>query len=559
MKESIKKVTSNHRLRLYAVALFFGCILLALLWRMIDLTILDRSFLQGQGNARSLRVVDMPAFRGMILDREGVPVAVSTPVQSAWINPKQFHPEEQQLKHLAHYLGMTPKQLSTRLDALNKRGFVYLKRHLTPDIAQKITDLQIPGLNFQQEFKRYYPEADRMAQLLGFTNVDDNGIEGLELAYQDWLVGIPGKRRVLKDRMGRIIDDLGVVQEPRPGKDLILSIDSRIQFFAYHELQKTLDQYGARAGSVVVLDTQTGEVLAVANLPSYNPNARSRYTLNTYRNMAITDAFEPGSVMKPFSIASAFESGEFTPSTIIDTRPSWMIVHGHTIRDIHNYGVLDVRGVLEKSSNVGVSKMVLVSPPDQLIGLLMRCGVGVRTESGYPGESEGSIVKIKEANPFVQATLSFGYGLSVTTLQLAKMYSIFANQGKLYPVTLLHYPEKRVGEQVISKEISDQVLSLLESVVLEGTGATARVSGYRVAGKTGTARIAGKNGYEEKRYIGSFVGLAPVSNPRLVVAVVIHEPTKVGYYGGQVAAPLFSKVMEASLRILNVPSDEKTA
>ena len=553
------KQKSNHKARLYAVSFFFVLLLGALIWRMVDLTILDRPFLKGQGDARSLRIVDIPAFRGMILDRESSPVAVSTPVQSAWINPKLFHPNKKEIASLAKLLEMTPKQLSTHLAAVNKRGFVYLKRHLNPSLAQKIADLHIAGLNFQQEFKRYYPDADSMAQLLGFTNIDDNGIEGLELAYQDWLVGIPGKRRVLKDRTGRVIEDLGVVQKSRPGKDLYLSIDRRIQFFAYHELQNTLEQYGAKAGSVVVLDTKSGEVLAIANLPSFNPNARGRYTLDSYRNKAITDAFEPGSVMKPFSIASAFESGQFKPDTIIDTRPSWMIVHGHTIRDVHNYGVLDVRGVLEKSSNVGVSKMVLVSPPEQLIGLLTRCGVGVRTESGYPGESEGSIVKAKEANPFVLSTLSFGYGLSVTTLQLAKMYSIFANEGGLIPIRLLHYPEKIERTQVIDPVISTQILSLLESVVTNGTGISAQVPGYRVAGKTGTARIAGKNGYDEKRYIGSFVGLAPVSDPRIVVAVVIHEPTKRGYYGAQVAGPLFSKVMEASLRILDIQPDGATS
>ena len=553
------KQKSNHKARLYAVSFFFVLLLGALIWRMVDLTILDRPFLKGQGDARSLRIVDIPAFRGMILDRESSPVAVSTPVQSAWINPKLFHPNKKEIASLAKLLEMTPKQLSTHLAAVNKRGFVYLKRHLNPSLAQKIADLHIAGLNFQQEFKRYYPDADSMAQLLGFTNIDDNGIEGLELAYQDWLVGIPGKRRVLKDRTGRVIGDLGVVQKSRPGKDLYLSIDRRIQFFAYHELQNTLEQYGAKAGSVVVLDTKSGEVLAIANLPSFNPNARGRYTLDSYRNKAITDAFEPGSVMKPFSIASAFESGQFKPDTIIDTRPSWMIVHGHTIRDVHNYGVLDVRGVLEKSRNVGVSKMVLVSPPEQLIGLLTRCGVGVRTESGYPGESEGSIVKAKEANPFVLSTLSFGYGLSVTTLQLAKMYSIFANEGGLIPIRLLHYPEKIERTQVIDPVISTQILSLLESVVTNGTGISAQVPGYRVAGKTGTARIAGKNGYDEKRYIGSFVGLAPVSDPRIVVAVVIHEPTKRGYYGAQVAGPLFSKVMEASLRILDIQPDGATS
>lgn len=547
---------TNHRVRFFTVCFFFLVILAALLWRMVVLTVLDRPFLQGQGNARSLRVIDIPAFRGMILDRNGAPVAVSTPVQSIWVNPKLFHPEHHQLKQLAKLLDIPAKNISSHIQSVNQRGFVYLKRQLPPAVAQKIEELHIPGLNFQQEFKRYYPDADSMAQLLGFTNIDDDGIEGLELAYQNWLFGEPGKQRVLKDRTGHVIDDLGIIQEPRPGKDLQLSIDRRIQFFANHELQETLTKFNAKSGSVVVLDTETGEVLAIANLPSFNPNVRGRYTLDSYRNKAITDTFEPGSVMKPFSIASALESGQYTPDTIIDTNPSWMVVHGHTIRDIHNYGVLDVRGVLQHSSNVGVSKMALSSPPEQLINLLMRCGVGMRTESGYPGESDGSIVKAKDANPFVLATLSFGYGLSVTTLQLAKMYSIFAREGKLYPIRLLHYEANEPGTEVLSPKISNQVLEMLEYVVNEGTGIPAKVSGYRVAGKTGTARIAGKKGYSERRYIASFVGIAPVSKPRLVVAVVINEPSLSAYYAGQVAAPLFAKVMGASLRILDVEPDQ---
>jgi cell division protein FtsI (penicillin-binding protein 3) len=547
---------NNHRSRFLVVCLFFFMIFAALLWRMIVLTILDRPFLQGQGNARSLRVVDIPAFRGMILDRNAAPVAISTPVQSVWVNPKLFRPNAKQLRQLATLLNLSSKQLSLHLKAVSKRGFIYLKRQLPPSVAQKIEALDIPGLNFQQEFKRYYPDADSMAQLLGFTNIDDNGIEGLELAYQEWLVGVPGKRRVLKDRTGRVIDDLGVIQESRPGKDLQLSIDRRIQFFAYHALQETLTKFGAKSGSVVVLDTQNNEVLAIANLPSFNPNIRGRYTLDSYRNKAITDTFEPGSVMKPFSIASGLESGLFKPDTIIDTNPSWMVVHGRTIRDIHNYGVLDVRGVLQHSSNVGVSKMVLSSPPEQLIGLFTRCGVGVRTESGYPGESDGSIVKVTDANPFVLATLSFGYGLSVTTLQLAKMYSIFAHEGQLFPIHLLHYPSHDQGTQVLAPLIASQVLDMLEFVVNEGTGVSAKVPGYRVAGKTGTARIAGKKGYSERRYIASFVGIAPVSKPRLVVAVVINEPSLSTYYANLVAAPLFSKVMGASLRILDVQPDQ---
>jgi len=306
------------------------------------------------------------------------------------------------------------------------------------------------------------------------------------------------------------------------------------------------------------LDSKSGEVIAIANAPSFNPNARSHYTLDSYRNKAITDTFEPGSVIKPFSIASALDTGHFTPNTIIDTRPSWMTVNGHVIRDVHSYGVLDVTGVLRNSSNVGVTKMVLTSPPEQLIGMLMRSGIGQRTESGYPGEGEGSIVKIADANPFVLATLSFGYGMSASALQLAKSYLIFANQGRLLPISLLHNPDQPEvqGQQVIDPKTANQVLAMLEAVVNDGTGKSAEVPGYRVAGKTGTARIAGKKGYEEHKYIASFVGIAPVSNPRLIVAVFIHEPTRGGYYGAQVASPLFSSVMSAALRTLDIQPDK---
>ncbi len=547
-----------HRARLLTIVFFFILILAVLIWRMLDLMVVNRQFLQGQGNARSLRVVDIPAFRGMIIDREGAVLAVSTPVQSLWINQKGFAPDAKQLVVLAKLLGLPTTRLSKYVHPAHARDFVYLKRQIDPILSKEIAELKIPGLNFQQEFKRYYPEADSTAQLLGFTNIDDNGIEGLELAYQHWLVGYSGKKRVVKDRAGRIIEELDMVKEPQPGHLLQLSIDRRIQFFAYHELQNTLVKYGAKSGSVVVLDTQSGEVIAIANAPSFNPNARSHYTLDSYRNKALTDTFEPGSVIKPFSIASALDTGRFTPDTIIDTRPSWMIVNGHTIRDVHSYGILDVTGVLRHSSNVGVTKMVLTSPPEQLIDMLMRSGIGQRTESGYPGEGEGSIVKTTDANAFVLATLSFGYGMSASALQLAKSYLIFANKGRLLPISLLHNPDQPVvtGQQVIDPKTANQVLAMLEAVVNDGTGKSADVPGYRVAGKTGTARVAGKKGYEEHKYIASFVGIAPVSNPRLIVAVFIHQPTKGGYYGAEVASPLFSKVMTAALRTLDIAPDK---
>ncbi len=547
-----------HRARLWAITFFFMLISVGLVWRMFDLMVVDKQFLRGQGNARSLRVVNIPAYRGMIIDREGAVLAVSTPVQSLWINSKEFAPNTKQLSALAKLLNLTPQQLLKHTQRMKGREFAYLQRQITPMLAKQIAALKIPGLNFQEEFKRYYPEADSTAQLLGFTNIDDNGIEGLELAYQHWLVGFSGKKRVVKDRTGRVIEELNVIKAPQPGHVLQLSIDRRIQFFAYHELQNTLAKFGAKSGSVVVLDTQNGEVIAIANSPSFNPNARGRYNLDSYRNKAFTDTFEPGSVIKPFSIASALDSGHFTPETIIDTRPSWMTVHGHTIRDVHSYGVLDVTGVLRYSSNVGVTKMVLTSPPEQLINMLLRCGIGQRTDSGYPGEAEGSLVKLTDANPFVLATLSFGYGMSVNAVQLARSYLIFANEGRLLPVSLLHNPNNPSvqGEQVINPKTAKQVLAMMEAVVNDGTGKSADVPGYRVAGKTGTARVAGKKGYEEHRHIASFVGIAPVSHPRLIVAVFIHEPTRGGYYGAAVAAPLFAKVMTAALRTLDILPDK---
>lgn len=548
-----------HRVRLIVVVVFFAIFCLVLLVRLYNLTVLDRDFLQHQGDARSLRTMIIPSFRGMIIDRTGKPLAISTPVQSIWINPKNFHATEQKKLKLAKLLGVDVKQINKKLKIFQGKEFFYLKRQITPMLSEKIVKLKIAGLYSQQEFKRFYPEAESMAQIIGFTNIDDQGIEGLELAYQPWLEGINGKKRVIKDRMGRVIDELDVIKEPRPGRMLQLSIDRRIQFLAYDELVKTLEKFEAQTGTVVVLDAKSGEVLAMANAPSFNPNIRSDFISSTYRNKALTDAFEPGSVMKPFAIASALESGHFQPSSIIDTRPSQMWVQGHIIRDVHSYGVLDVTGVLRYSSNVGVSKMVLTSPPEQLIDLLIKCGISERTETGYPGENEGAIVKAKQANPFVLATLSFGYGLSATAIQIAKGYSVFANHGKVMPVSLLHNPEIQEGTQVMQEKTADTLLNMLEAVVVNGTGKSAMVPGYRVAGKTGTALIAGKQGYSDKRYISSFVGIAPVSNPKVIVAVFIHEPnTRKGYYGAAVAAPLFAKVMETALRILSVEPDEST-
>lgn len=549
----------QHRLRIIVLVFFYVLFGLVLLARLYSLTVLDRAFLQHQGNARSLRTITIPSFRGMIIDRLGEPLAISTPVQSIWINPKTFHVSAHQFTQLIQLLNLDPKNLKQKLIAFKNKEFFYLKRQVTPMLADQIMKLNIPGVYSQQEFKRYYPEAESMAQIIGFTNIDDKGIEGLEFSYQSWLEGINGQKRVIKDRMGRVIEELDLIKETRPGRPLQLSIDRRIQFLAYQELLQTLDKFSAESGTVVVLDAKSGEILAMANAPSFNPNIRNQYKFKTYRNLAVTDAFEPGSVMKPFAIASALESGHFQPNSIIDTRPSTMFVQGHIIRDVHSYGILDVTGVLRNSSNVGVSKMVLTNPPDQLINLFKRCGIAERTEIGYAGESEGGIVTSKEASPFVLATLSFGYGLSANAVQIARAYSVFANHGKIIPVTLLHNTEQPKGLDAIDEKTANIILKMLEAVVVDGTGKSAMVPGYRVAGKTGTALIAGKQGYSEKRYISSFVGMAPVSDPRVIVGVFIHDPDiHKGYYGAAVAAPLFSKVLETSLRLLNVPPDEDT-
>lgn len=549
----------SHKKRFLTISLFFVVLLSVLVTRLFSLMIFDRSFLKGQGDARSVRVIDIPAFRGMIFDRSGAPVAVSTPVESVWLNPKKFAPTDDELKKLAKLLKMTPSSINKRLANVEERGFIYLKRHINPNQAQKIKALNITGVNFKQEFKRYYPDAERLAQLVGFTNIDDDGLEGLELAYQDWLHGEPGKRRVIKDRTGRIIDELEVIQEPQPGHSLQLTIDRRIQFFAYHELKQTVKNFKAKSGSVVVLDAREGDVLAVVNYPSFNPNARGRYDVAAYRNRAMTDMFEPGSVTKPFTVASALQSGKFKPDTMINTNPGWMVVNGKTIRDIRNYGEIDVREVLQRSSNIGVSKMAMAVGADALIPFLRACGVANITDSGYPGESPGDIVDVRSAYPFVLATLSFGYSMSMTAIQLAKMYTIFANEGKLSPISLVRGVEMHKPKQVLEPEVATTVLGMLERVVKPGgTGTRAAVPGYRVAGKTGTARIAGDHGYKERRYLSTFAGIAPVSNPKLVVVVVIHEPSKEAYYGGLVAAPLFSKVMEASLRLLDIEPDAAT-
>lgn len=547
------KPTSRYHFLVIILSLFAFFIF----FRVIKLTLLDRSFLQTQGNARSLRVIDMPAYRGIISDRHDRVLAASTLVQAVWVSPEHFDFQSSDIEQLAKYLHLDKTSLIERIKHFRHRGFVYLKRGVSPSIKEKIDALSIPGVFFKEEYKRFYPHGESVAHLLGFTDIDDEGIEGLELAYNDWLKGVKGKRRVLKDRLGKIIDEVNVISLPKQGHALHLSIDRQIQYMTYHALHARVKKFKAKSGSAVVLDPKTGEVLAMANVPSFNPNKRVSSRTSHYRNRAVTDVFEPGSVLKPFSIASALDSGEFNKDSKIDTNPSWMMLDGNLITDERQNGVLSITEILQRSSNVGVTKLVLASPALQLVNTLRRVGFGQTTSSGFPGESFGRVPEKKDSRPFGIATLGFGYGISVTPLQLAHAYAVFANKGRLVDVSLLKVDRPETGEQVLSPDIAEDVLKMLEAVVEQnGTGRFARIKGYRVAGKTGTSRIATEKGYDKNRHIATFVGIAPASQPRLVVAVVINEPRAISYYGSKVAAPLFAEIMENALTLLGEPPDK---
>ena len=529
---------------------------LALTWRMIDLMVIKRSFLVNQGDARMLRTISSQAYRGMLTDRYGNPLAISTPVDSAWSDPQVTAlVEPSKLAKLAKVLGMTPAQLTKRLQGKN-RDFTYLKRHLTPTQSDQIKALNIPGVFLKNEYRRYYPEGEVAAQVLGLTNIDDKGQEGLELGLNKQLQGIPGLNRVIKDRMGHVVTQLDELREPKPGQNITLSIDRRIQYIAYRELQAGMQKYNGKAGSAVVLDIKTGEILAMVSLPSYNPNDRPNIHDGRFRNRAVTDIFEPGSTLKTFAVALGLESGHFTPDTIIDTAPGWMNVGNNVVRDEHYKGSISVTDVLKVSSNVGVTKIVQTLPPDELYNKLKSYGLGQNTGSGFPGESGGQLNDRRVWGPFAVATLSFGYGVTVTTLQLAQIYAMIANNGVEVPVTFLKRTTPPVGKQLMPAQTAKEVVTMLESVVEPGGTATrARVPGYWVAGKTGTTRIVTSAGYDKNRHNTVFAGIAPASAPRLVVVVFVNDPDGKRLEGGSVAAPIFSQIMSGALRILNIAPD----
>jgi cell division protein FtsI (penicillin-binding protein 3) len=546
----------SRRRRLLLLSLMLGSFAV-LAGRSAQLQLVDGEFLQTQGQARHLRVVQVPAHRGMIVDRNGEPLAISTPVQSVWVNPGEMSSSSGDLSRLAQLLELDVDHLRRLIGQRQGREFVYLRRHIAPDLAEQVTALELPGVYLQQEYRRYYPAGEVAGHLLGFTNVDDKGQEGLELAYEDWLSGEPGAKRVIMDGRRNIVENVENIRSARPGKTLKLSIDRRIQYLAYRELKAAVRKHSARSGSLVVLDSDTGEVLAMVNQPSFNPNNRTRMKASQMRNRAVTDVFEPGSTMKPFVVAAGLQSGQYRPATTIDTSPGLFRVGRHTVRDMHDYGVLDMTGVLRKSSNVAATKIALALEPETFWESLSGTGFGVSTGSGFPGEADGYLADFHRWREIERATLSYGYGLSATAMQLAQAYGVFANDGYRVPVTLLSREEQAQRMPVFTPAVARSVRTMMESVVKKGgTAPMAAVQGYRVAGKTGTVHKSVAGGYAEDRYVSLFAGMAPASDPRLVAVVVINEPGKDEHYGGLVAGPVFSSVMAGALRLLNVTPDD---
>jgi len=549
------------RWRYQLVLLLLVCLPLAALWHIAGLQVIssaDRGyqFLQGQGNARTVRTESIPAYRGLITDRRGEPLAVSTPVVSLWANPKVLDTTGKDFETLMGGLGLDIDQARERIARYAGKEFMYLARHLTPAEAGRLLDLKVGGVYGQQEYKRFYPAGEVAAQLIGFTNIDDQGQEGIELAYEKALAGDPGAKRVVKDMRGRVIKDVGLIESEKPGRDIALSIDMRLQYLAYRELKDAMKRFGADSGSVVMLDVRSGEVLAMVNQPSYNPNNRIGANSNALRNRAMTDLVEPGSTMKPLTIAAALESGKYGPHTPMDTNPGYIWVAGKTFRDHHNYGMLDITGVLTKSSQVGTTKVALDMEPAYLRGMFDRFGIGQPPGTGFPGESAGSLPERRKYRPIEHITMAFGYGITATPLQIARAYSVFANDGRLKPVSLLKVDKEPAGEQVLAPEIARQLREMMVTVTQKGGTATrAAIDGYTVGGKTGTSHKVGPRGYEPNRYVSLFAGFVPADDPRLVTVVVINDPRGGTYFGGAVAAPVYAKVTADALRLLRVPPD----
>lgn len=544
------------RLVLALLALMVG----AIVWRIVDLHVIDQDFLQAHGDARSVRHIPIPAHRGLITDRNGEPLAVSTPVTTLWANGKELFKAQQRWSDLAVALGQEPASFARRLTQAQDREFMYLVRGLTPEQGQRILDLEVPGVYGLEEFRRFYPAGEVTAHVIGFTDIDDRGREGVELAFEEWLAGVPGKRQVLKDRRGRLIKDVQVAQNAKAGKTLALSIDLRLQYLAHRELRNALIEQGAKAGSLVMIDVKTGEVLAMVNQPSYNPNNRRSLQPATMRNRAMIDVFEPGSTIKPISMAAALQSGRWKPEDKVEVYPGSLQIGRYTIKDVSRTQgpILDLTGILINSSNVGMSKIAFDIGGASIHEMMSKLGFGQDTGLGFPGERVGELPSYREWRKAETATLSYGYGVSVTAIQLAHAYATLANNGKVLPLSMTRADRQPIGAQVVPEDVAKTLQGMLQQVVEAPRGVfRAQVPGYHVSGKSGTARKAsvGTKGYRENAYRSMFAGFAPSSNPRIAMMVVIDEPSKGGYYGGLVSAPVFSKVMAGSLRLMNITPD----
>ncbi|HKC17531.1 MAG TPA: penicillin-binding transpeptidase domain-containing protein [Steroidobacteraceae bacterium] len=538
----------------------FGLLLaagVALAGRAVQLQLVQHRFLAGEGAARFTRVAAISAHRGTITDRYGEPLAVSTPVDSVWANPQELAANTEQLQLLARTMHADPLELVRRVSTALDHAFLYLWRGLQPAEARKVRELNISGVNLSREYRRYYPAGEVTGHLLGFTDVDDTGQEGAELAFDHWLGGEDGAKRVIQDSDGNKVEDVESIRAVRPGRELPLSIDLRLQYLAYRELKAAIRDNRARSGSAVIIDIRTGEVLAMVNQPAYNPNDRSQLNAAAYRNRAATDLFEPGSSIKPFFVAAGLASGRFQADSIIDTSPGYVQIGTSIIHDEHNLGAIPLSTVLAKSSNVGMARLALALEPRQIWSTLNGLGFGQVTASGFPGESAGQLTNYSHWRSVLITTMSHGYGLSVTPLQLAQGYATLGAWGLRRPVSLVRVDGPVPGERVLDRAVSRALLHLLEAVITpDGTGNLARIPGYRVAGKTGTAWKAEGGGYSQNRYVAVFGGVAPVSNPRLAAVVVIDEPSTGKYHGGDVAAPVFSAILGGALRLMGVPPDD---
>ena len=537
-----------------------GVMVAAICWRIIDLQVVDRDFLKGQGDARSVRHIPIPAHRGLITDRNGEPLAVSTPVTTLWANAKEMQLAKEKWPALAAALGQDPKALSERLEAQANKEFIYLVRGLTPEQGQSVLDLKVPGVYGIEEFRRFYPAGEVTAHMVGFTDIDDHGREGVELAYDEWLAGVPGKRQVIKDRRGRLIKDVQVTKNAKAGKPLALSIDLRLQYLANRELRNAIIENGAKAGSLVIMDVKSGEILAMVNQPTYNPNNRRNLQPAMMRNRAMIDVFEPGSTMKAISMSAALETGRWKPSDTVEVYPGSLQIGRYTIKDVSKSEgpVLDLTGILINSSNVGMSKVAFDIGGETIFRLAQKVGLGQDTGLGFPGERVGNLPNYREWRKAETATLSYGYGISVTAIQLVHAFSALANNGRLAPLTLIKTDKPPQTTQVLPENVAKTMQGMLTQVIEAPRGVfRAQVPAYHVAGKSGTARktSVGTKGYAENSYRSLFAGFGPMSDPRFAIVVVIDEPTKAGYFGGLVSAPVFSKVMSGTLRLMNITPD----